>query len=113
MSSMIKTALFILLLVSMDVLASQETGRIERILINKDIPNAVILNVASDVEPTKATCVTGWEWVIDISTETGKAQYSLALALYMSGKTIVIQGNDNCDAGLYGHAELVRYIYPK
>lgn len=108
-----KIVLSALMIMSMDAFASQETGIIERILINKDIPNAVILNVKSDVEPTKVDCVTGWEWVIDISTDTGKAQYSLALALYMSNKTIVIQGNDNCDSGLYGSAELVHYIYPQ
>ena len=94
------------------VLSSQEKGKIHRFLINKTIPNAVILNVISTEEPTKPECVGGWEWVIDISTETGKAMYSLALSMYMADKEIVIAGMGTCDDSLYASGEVVRYIYP-
>jgi len=94
-------------------MASLETGKIQRILINKDIPGTAILTVTSVTEPAKADCVSGWEWVIDLKTVSGKAQYSLALAMYMADKSIVIQGHDLCDVNLNANSEVVRYIYPE
>lgn len=108
-----KITLLLMICISFTTFASTETGKIQRILINRNIPNVVLMTVASSVEPTKASCVSGWEWAIDISTETGRAQYALALALYMGGKSIVVNGSDICETGLYANAESVNYVYPQ
>lgn len=47
-------------------------------------------------------------WVIDISTDLGRAQYSLLLSAQAQGKPITVSGNNLCN--LYGNSETVRTI---
>ncbi|WP_045825407.1 hypothetical protein [Teredinibacter turnerae] len=47
-------------------------------------------------------------WVIDLSTDEGKAQYSLLLAAQMSDKTVNVGGKANCN--LWDNSETVHWV---
>lgn len=90
-------------------LASTEQGVIKRILVNKQNPNVVYMIVDGNNEGKPSCSTNTWEWSLDISTEIGKAQYSLALASHMANKTVFIQGESTCT--LFSAGEDVRYIH--
>jgi len=76
--------------------AGDTSGKITNILINSSRPNVAMLQVEGANSNTPS-CQSGiWEYAIDISNETGKAMYSLALTSYAAGKTVFVHGTDSC-----------------
>ena len=47
-----------------------------------------------------------WDYLVDISTENGKFYASMIMAAYMAGKTVDIQGYEDCS----GNVEKLRHI---
>ncbi len=68
------------------VFASTERGVIERILVKTTNPTLAYIQISGD-SAGKPGCATDvWEYVVDISSDTGKALYSLALSSHMAKK---------------------------
>ncbi|MCG7490002.1 hypothetical protein MHN79_10920 [Vibrio sp. Of14-4] len=49
---------------------------------------------------TRASCnnYTAWHYVLDLSTETGKAAYSQLTVAYTTGALVTIHGRDSCES---------------
>jgi len=89
--------------------ASQESGLIKNILVHMAKPDVVMLHI-DGVDADKPSCVQGvtWEYAINISNDTGKALYSLALASYASQKKVFVFGSGVCTSVT---AENVNYLH--
>lgn len=47
-------------------------------------------------------------WVVDLTTQLGRSQYSFLLAAQMAGKEIVVAGTGDCS--LYSNSETARWV---
>jgi hypothetical protein len=55
--------------------------------------------VASGIQAAEPTCSLGyeaWDFVFDITTDTGKALYSLALTAHAAGTVVLAYGGGDC-----------------
>jgi len=82
---------------------------ITRVLVGPVYGNKVFLTISA--KPTDSpSCQTnsGYNYVFDASTESGKATLSVALAAHMSGASVWLQGFDNCS--LWSNVESLKHI---
>ena len=62
-----------------------------------------------DVDPTNnPTCATGLRMAVNLSTDAGKAIYSLALSAQTSGRKVFGKGTGACD--IEANKDSIRYI---
>lgn len=83
-----------ILLFCANCIAGTQTGKVQRILVREDGLHYVVL----DGTPTgKPLCATIGYWMIkDESSNYGKAQLSLLMMAFASGKTVTIDGRNTC-----------------
>ena len=90
-------------------LASTERGTISRILININNPDVAYIIIDGD-NAGKPGCATNvWEYALNISTDTGKALYSLAMSSHMAKKEVLVSGLDVCTH--FSAAEDIGYLH--
>ncbi|HSX52052.1 MAG TPA: hypothetical protein VLF09_13895 [Cellvibrio sp.] len=82
------------LLFCANCIAGSQTGKVQRILARED----GLLYVILDGVPTgKPQCATIGYWMIkDENSNYGKAQLSLLMMAFASGKTVTIEGRNTC-----------------
>lgn len=82
------------LLFCFDCFAGSQTGKVQRIWARED----GLLYVVLDGAPTgKPQCATIGYWMIkDENSNHGKAQLSLLMMAFASGKTVTIDGRNTC-----------------
>lgn len=101
------------MLFSLTATAGLKEGRITSILIDQNsAPDKAFIKVDtaySQPEPVCSVGVSGWDFVMDISTPTGKSAYALAVAAQMAGVTVMIGGTNACELRL-GY-ETLAYIH--
>ncbi|MBF6058939.1 hypothetical protein [Thiomicrorhabdus heinhorstiae] len=88
-----------------------EEGKITQLVVhNSQDSSAISQRVRVSLSGTIQNdfCSTTGDWVINLNNEAAKAQYSLLLTSYMTGKEVKLSGNPsaNCIAG----QEVVRNI---
>lgn len=76
--------------------AGNATGTITRILVQS--PNFVFFSVSGIHETAPSCGANQADFAIDVSTTGGKAQYAYILTQQALGATVVVTGNDACDA---------------
>jgi hypothetical protein len=85
--------------------ATQATGRISELWVNDGATsNVVWLRLGTAFS---SPCGTGGYMVLDLSDESMKSAYALALAAYMSDRNVTIGGNGAC----FNTYEKLKYIF--
>ena len=98
MENMIKSAVVLILIMGMSAPAYSGTGggQVQIAQVGHWSLDKVYFYTSSHIDPP--ACNTYHKrWVLDISTDIGRAQYSLLLSAAMSGKDVVIGGRNECD----------------
>ncbi|MCG7533369.1 hypothetical protein [Pseudoalteromonas sp. OOF1S-7] len=77
--------------------ASNQTGKITSLLTGPVYGDKLFFKVNGAIK-YKPSCHTNehFDYVVDISTSTGKAYMSLIMAAYAAGKTVTVSGYDEC-----------------
>ena len=101
-----KNVIFIvgLLLLSFQCLAGTSTGLISVIVVNAQDQVLVLAGPISG----SPECATFERFVVDLSTENGKAMYSLILSAQAQSKKIRILGKNVCN--VRSNAESIQYV---
>jgi hypothetical protein len=60
---------------------------------------------------TEPSCATNsaWDYVLDMSTDTGKSTYAILMSAYLAGKAVEIGGNGACTLSPSGLVENLIY----
>ena len=109
----IKVILFLVLCLSPKCFATVIDGAsIKRLMLDRSLDGRVFIELDRS-QDQKIGCHTntGWEYVLDITDEFGKAMYSMLLSLQASGKPAYFRGKDNCS--VYSQIETLRRIEAK
>lgn len=82
-------------------------------LIGEIYPNQAFISLEAMPELPEGHCHTNgnFSYVFDISTETGKATLSMAIAAYMAQSQVSVSGLNTCN--IYGGVESLRSLLLK
>ena len=82
---------------SVAAVAGQKQGPITSIYIGTSDPGKAFIKV-DGTYTSKPGCSAGvaWDLVFDLTTDTGKALYALALAAHSSGTVVLAYGTGDC-----------------
>ncbi|WP_046007381.1 hypothetical protein [Pseudoalteromonas rubra] len=94
------------------IAASNQTGKITSLLAGPVYGDKLFFKVDGAINQ-KPSCHTNehFDYVLDISTSTGKAYMSLIMAAYAAGKTVTVSGYDKCS--IYTGVSNFRSLYTK
>lgn len=76
-----------------EVFAGYSSGKVTAILVKN---NQTVFVTAENKFNSPACQSVDRQWAIDISTNSGRSQYSMILLAYFMEKPIVIVGNQSC-----------------
>jgi hypothetical protein len=91
--------------------AGQKQGRISSVLLVQTHADRVFIKVNapySQAEPACSSGVSEWDFVLDISTSTGKATYALLLTAQATQTSVIVDGTNTCS--LHSSYETVSYV---
>jgi hypothetical protein len=91
--------------------AGEKQGRILSVMVAGENPDRALIKVEGAYSPAEPGCsfgVSSWDFVLDISTSTGKLQYALVLAAQNTQAVVIVNGLGTCS--LQANYETVRYI---
>lgn len=74
-------------------------------------PSCVFIKMNKDIASRPSCSIAGWDYVIDSSTDSGKATLSTLLMAYAAQKSVNVSGNNRCT--LYAEYEDINYIQLK
>lgn len=103
-----KLLLCIALLSSGNSHAVVKEGRITSILVLTSIPDRAFIKIEAPYSQAEPSCSTGsyeLDFIFDITTATGKALYSLAVATQAAGTVVTVGGLGSCSLRL-GYEDL-------
>jgi hypothetical protein len=92
---------------SLNSYAGSSRGLVSTPLVSSG--DAFFFSAGNHLERPACATQTLGTWAVDLKTEHGKATMSLVLSAQAQGKTVNVQGKDNCDA--WGDRESVSFIF--
>jgi hypothetical protein len=97
-------------LVPVSAFASLSSGLLKAVYGDLSYPNLVFVQFAAPA--TKAPCATNpnVDYVLDVSSATGKTLYSMLLTAYAAQTPVKIGGYDTCNLAASVLAEDVRWV---